>query len=122
MLAAPKHGGIRDRFLRATVIFGTILFILTELLSAFHLMRRTPLLVCWSMTGVIALISAARRGRTFRLATPSVPIEPVTLLCSVGVIAILTLTAVTAAFSAPNSADTMAYHLPRVLYWSDESR
>ena len=119
--APPAPDGLRDRFLRALVVCGTALLIITESLSAFHLIRRTPVLVCWLIVLGVALVCAAIRRRAFRLAAPSFQADPILLISSAGLIVILTLTAVTAAHSPPNSADAMAYHMPRVVYWAEAS-
>ena len=111
-----RIAGLRDRFLRALVIFGISLLVITEVLSWFHRLERGPLLLCWS---AIACIAAVRAVRNF--AIPTVRFDPVVLLCFLSCIAILTLTAVTAAYSPPNSADAMAYHMPRVIYWAEAS-
>ena len=113
--------GIRDRFLRALVVFGVALVVITESLSAFDLIRRGPLIVCWGTVLAMALVSARRNRFHFRLAPKLPKADPVVLICSVAIGAILTLTGVTAAFSPPNSADAMAYHMPRVVYWAEQS-
>lgn len=119
-LMAALHGeGIRDRFLRALVLFGVALVVITESLGALDAVRRGPLILCWSTVVLIALVLAIRQR--FRFAPTTLNADPVVLICSAGIVAILTLTAVTAAFSPPNSADAMAYHMPRVVYWAEES-
>src|SRR5271156_2067649 len=109
----------RDQFLRALVILGAALWFSTELLGAIHQLRRGPLVIWWSAVAIAAVIYVARRRPVFRLA--GFRADPVVLLCSAGVFAILILTAITAAFSPPNSADAMAYHMPRVIYWAEQS-
>ena len=117
---AGVHGeGIRDRFLRALVLFGVGLVVITESLGAFQLIRRGPLVLCWSIVLLIAIVSARRQR--FRFALTTVKADPVVLSCSAGVVVILTLTAITAGFSPPNSADAMAYHMPRVVYWAEQA-
>ncbi len=102
----------RDRFLRALVIFGTTLFLITEALSAFHLIQRAALIVCW----VIALLLLVKRPRlSFSLSK-----DPIVWICLFSIAVILSFTAVTAALSPPNSADAMAYHMPRVVYWAEQ--
>ena len=119
-LMAALHGeGIRDRFLRALVLFGVALVVITESLGALDAVRRGPLFLCWSTVVLIALVLAIRQR--FRFAPTTLNADPVVLICSAGIVAILTLTAVTAAFSPPNSADAMAYHMPRVVYWAEQS-
>ena len=119
-LMAALHGeGIRDRFLRALVLFGVALVVITESLGALDAVRRGPLILCWSTVVLIALVLAIRQR--FRFAPTTLNADPVVLICSAGIVAILTLTAVTAAFSPPNSADAMAYHMPRVVYWAEQS-
>ncbi|HME07720.1 MAG TPA: glycosyltransferase family 39 protein [Bryobacteraceae bacterium] len=109
---------MRDRFLVAVAVFGAALFAITELLGAFTMIRRTPLILCWSLFIVVAIAVAARRWR-FRL--PRMSFDPVVAFCVLGCAGILTLTAITAAWSPPNSTDAMAYHLPRVIYWAEQA-
>jgi hypothetical protein len=105
-------------FLRALVLFGVALAAITESLSAFNAIRRGPLALAWIIVLAIALALAVRQRFRFRF-TPAVLFDPVVAVCAAGIVAILTLTAVTAAFSPPNSADAMAYHMPRVVYWAE---
>jgi hypothetical protein len=121
-LIVAVHGeGFRDRFLRALVVFGVALVVITESLGAFDVIRRGPLILCWSTVLLMVLAFAIRQRPGFRFSHISLSADPVVLISAAGIIAILTLTAVTAAFSPPNSADAMAYHMPRVVYWAEES-
>ncbi len=108
---------MRKRFLKGLVWFGVVLFGSTELLSVFSSVTRTPLLLCWSIA-VLALVFRMVRNPPV-MKWP--PFDPVVFLCAAGCVLILALTAVTAAFSPPNSADAMAYHMPRVLFWAEQS-
>ena len=112
--------GVRDAFLRALVLFGTILLLITELLGAAGLIRRAQLFVCWIPIFAAVLIWITVRRRNLRVQHAAFKADPVTLFCGAGIVAILFLTAVTAAFSPPNSADAMAYHMPRVVYWAEQ--
>jgi hypothetical protein len=105
--------------LRALVLFGVALVVVTESLGAFGMIRRGPLTLAWSAVLLLALALGIRQRVRFQI--PSLRADPVVLLCLAGIGAILTLTAVTAAFSPPNSADAMAYHMPRVVYWAEQS-
>jgi hypothetical protein len=115
----PSGAEIRDSFLRILTVFGVSLVAITESLGALDLLRRGPLILCWIAVLSLALLIAARWG--FRLRAPSLSSDPVVWLCLSGTVAILGLTAVTAALSPPNSADAMAYHMPRVVYWAEQS-
>ena len=108
--------GLRDGFLRAVVLFGITLFLLTEVLSAFTLLKRGPLLLGWSVVAVTVLVWKRSRFKFLPFDA-----DPVILLCAAGCAGVLSLTAVAAAFSPPNSADAMAYHMPRVVYWAEQA-
>jgi len=118
--AAAAADGWRDRFLRAAVAFGLTVVLATEMLSAFGLLRRGPMVAVWS----VALLAALARGWRARRPAPWRGMRPrvdaIILLAIVGCLAIVIATGVTAAYSPPNSTDAMAYHMPRVVYWAEQ--
>ncbi len=118
MPAKPVATGFRERFLRTLVWLGVALVVITELLSAFHALERWPLFFCWLALAVAAVLRFRPR---LSFTIPAAARDPVVILANVGAAAILILTALTAAYSPPNSADAMAYHMPRVVYWAEQS-
>src|SRR5580700_10016860 len=114
--------GFRDRFLRALVVFGMAVVAITESLGAIGAIRRGPLILCWSALLLIASVFAIKAIKPgFRFPHLSLSADPVVLVCAAGIVLILALTAVTAAYSPPNSADAMAYHMPRVVFWAEQA-
>ncbi len=111
--AANRGSGWRDALLRALVCFGAILAALTELLGAVHWLRRSPLLLAWSTVAVAAVLARRRSPRPAPLRLVLLDI-----LAIVGITATVAIVLVAALLSPPNSADAMAYHLPRVLFWA----
>jgi len=119
--AAAAEDDWRDRFLRAAVVFGLAIVVATEALGAFGFLRRGPMAAFW----LLVLLAAA--GRAWRARRPAPwrgmqpALDPVVLLAIAGSVAIAIATRLAAAFSPPNSADAMAYHMPRVVYWAEQA-
>ena len=109
---SPVNWALRDYLLHTAVLVGTTTLVLTELLSPFHLLTRWPLAAAWL---IAAVVWARFRTRVTVLQWRFLPLE--TSLAAV-IAAIGGVVALTAILSPPNSADAMAYHLPRVVYWA----
>ena len=107
---------MRERFLKGLVWFGAVLFVSTELLSIFSSVTRVPLVLFWSVAAGFAVYRLTRNPPVLHWRG----FDPVVLVCVTVSLVILALTAVTAAFSPPNSSDAMAYHMPRVVYWAEQ--
>jgi len=113
---------LRDRFLRALVLLGAAVCFITELLSGFDVIRRAPLIVCWLLAAAAAIAIFRKGSHGCKRGTYEyVRHDFFVAACLAACAAILILTAITAAFSPPNSADAMAYHLPRVVYWAEQA-
>ena len=93
------------------MILGVAVALITELLSPFGLIRRATLSVFW-----VAVCIAFLLRRPIPLAKPSLRPFELTLAAMTAIVA--ALAGLTALLSPPNSADAMAYHLPRVVYWA----
>jgi hypothetical protein len=101
----------REALLRAAVVAGAGAVVLTELLSWFHLLRRVPLVLGWCAILVAIAKLVPRPKLLWKFAGIDTVIWPA---CAV----IAGVVGFTALVSPPNSADAMAYHLPRVVYWA----
>jgi hypothetical protein len=104
---------LRDFFLRACVALGVTTAVVTELLSPFHLLRRGPVIFAWLLLVTLAAFRFRARPKL-----PRIAIRPLEAALSLAIAAIVAVVAFTSAISPPNSADAMAYHMPRVIYWA----
>jgi hypothetical protein len=105
---------VRDLLLRVVVVLGVCTVLLTELLSPLGWLRPAQLAVAWLAIGAAAAVYLRRRKPRFQRFS----IRPVEAVLAAATACIAALAGLTAAFSAPNSYDAMAYHLPRVVYWA----
>ena len=110
----------RDLVLRATVLAGAAVWAITETLSLFGGLRRVPLAIAWIAVLAIGPMDWHGIADGLRPGPPAPRRLGWWRHISAACAAILALTAIAAAFSPPNSADAMAYHMPRVLYWAEQ--
>jgi len=111
---------IRATVLRGFVLMGAAALFLTELLSPLHLLRRAPLAIAWMLLAAAAATLVWRRatGDRKRSAVSRFAIKPVETTIAAVILLIAAVVGLTAVMSPPNSADAMAYHMPRVVYWA----
>ncbi len=106
----------REAALRSLVLFGATVTILTECLGAAGLLGRAPVVAAWSLVALASLAWSARISRRAIADRRRPGLLDGTLLA--GITAIVLLVGCIALLSPPNSADALAYHLPRVVYWA----
>ncbi|MHB8383167.1 MAG: ArnT family glycosyltransferase [Candidatus Binataceae bacterium] len=117
--------GVRGRLISASILWGAVLFGITELLSVFHSLDRIGISLAWILVsslaaGAIWVPSRFNSTVPFTDATsgdvtPRPEAAEVYLL--IGVCVILGLIGLTAIVAPPNTWDAVAYHLPRMLMW-----
>lgn len=120
----PVFAGRRNAFLLAAIAWGLVLTGITELLSPFLLLTHTGLSLAWGGVAVILAVVLFRHRQHTGIVTEwkAVMLQvqglslPVKLMCLFMLI-ILAVTLVTALFAAPNTWDSMVYHLARVVHW-----
>jgi hypothetical protein len=91
----------------------TAAMVATELASPLHLLRRGTVAAIWLL--LLALAASLRP----RLPRPK--LRPVETAIGLAIAGIAVAVATAAWVSPPNSADAMAYHLPRVVYWAQNA-
>jgi hypothetical protein len=106
---------IRSAYLICAVLAGTLVVTMTEALSAIHALTRPgAIAVVVAIAVTAAVVIFRRRPRFFW------NIGWIDAGLIAGIAAILGIIAFVAILSPPNSADAMAYHMPRVLYWAQQ--
>ncbi len=134
----------RERLLVSAVAMGALIVFSTEALSAASLLRSGVLMVLWVGVFFVLLIGLASQGWPGRKAaapekTPAgraarnypaaadIPVPPAAMSaapmgllekCLLGtILMLLAITGGVACIAAPNTWDSMTYHLPRILHW-----
>ncbi|MEO7143981.1 MAG: glycosyltransferase family 39 protein [Bryobacteraceae bacterium] len=118
LVCCSWRNGWRDALLRGFVLFGVAVACSTEILSGAHALARWPVFVFWCLVCGAAGWAAWRRRRAIRF--PPLRMGLVDGIAFLGIGCTLALTLVAAIASPPNSADAMAYHMPRVIYWAQQ--
>lgn len=113
----------RKASLRAGVLLGVVLVLVTEGLSLFRLVKPAALGWTWGLllAGLLGtLLFLVRRGGAFRPPAIQLPDgwgERGMLILILGVLAV---TACIAWISPPNTWDSLNYHMPRVAHWAQQ--
>jgi len=106
-----RECGLREALLKSLLLCWAACVAMTEVLSVFHGLTRTGVIVGW-----IAVILAAMPF--WRAKIPQIRLTLLDGLYLLAIATILAIAAFNALATAPNSFDAMAYHLPRVIYWA----
>jgi hypothetical protein len=122
--------GWRQAFVLAAALFGVLIWLISEGLGALRLLNGTGLWACWLAVSVTAAVTAIRHGAQRAEDSPqviwgrlaqgirSLPVSARLLLGFLGLAGgILAIVAFTA---APNTWDSMTYHLSRVMHWQQD--
>ena len=137
-LAPPTAPLERDRrwsFIVASAMWGVGLVAITELLSASALLNRPSLLICWGLTDTLVWFLAIRRDQRgvrlysvlreewarVRTAVTTAAGWPLDLrLMLMAIILLLSLLGLVALLTPTGNWDSLAYHLPRVMHWTQQ--
>ena len=101
----------------ALVVFGVATVLITEGLSVFNAITQTNLALAWIC--ILALAALCLKGGT-GLQPVRLPRDVFSIAMLFAIVLICGIVCFTAILSPPNSADAMAYHIPRVIYWAQQ--
>jgi 4-amino-4-deoxy-L-arabinose transferase-like glycosyltransferase len=112
-------------FVRAAVLFGCVLVVVSEGLGAIDAFARGPVVLAWVVVAAAGAATLAWAGRRVEADPGAGPpglrshlrrdgLETIALGC---VAVVLVLCLLTSLLSPPSNGDALSYHLPRVRHW-----
>ncbi len=121
LILVLHRGGasVRESVLRGALLFGVVVALGTEALSAMSALEIVPVLILW--LGVLAGVAVQwwrLRSAGVVRRRPTFDLREGVLLGAISVPVILT--AIIAIVSAPNTWDGMTYHMSRVTHWMSD--
>lgn len=124
-LAADSDRPWQEAVLRAALLIGAVVVVITELLSIVGRLNRSWTLTGWTIVGLVILSTGYRRwslqagwSRLRSMRLPSAP-KHRALLAGTSAIALVCLLV---AWAAPaNTVDSLLYHMSRVAHWAQNA-
>jgi 4-amino-4-deoxy-L-arabinose transferase-like glycosyltransferase len=114
----------RRQIVLATIPWALFLVLATECLSVFHLLTRAGVSLAWLAFLLVTLGWLFRAAKSptalsgdTRLSAMDVSLEKPDRFAIYFVVLIAALIGLTAFFAAPNTWDSMEYHMPRIVEW-----
>ncbi len=110
----------REIALGSAVALASLAVVLTEILSLFGALNQPALLVSWVVVTFAAAFVVRRLGSGIlpqRADSSRIPIDGAEALLLAAIGTVLVVVALTAIVAAPNTFDSMTYHLSRVAHW-----
>src|SRR5205807_6843545 len=106
---------VRLALIRGALVTGALGVLSVEALSAVHGLSAGPVRVMWALATVVSGLLAARRARTMSRPSLSPGRAGWALIGGLAVLSAAEL--VVALVAAPDNADSLSYHLPRIENW-----
>src|SRR6185369_12932186 len=111
VLTFYKYGlGLRSSFLSASLSWGLLVVVMTELLSMFYILNFVCLLFTWGLATAGALLAWRTTSSTVQ-PEDNLELSLIMKMLLSGGIVIVILTGLIAAIAAPNNWDSMTYHM-----------
>jgi hypothetical protein len=111
----------RDVFLITSILWGTFAILITEGLSCVKSIGRLEIAISWVIAIFILTAVGYRRG-VYRIALARTGFHrqwftPLEWFIVVGISCAVITLAIIAWISPPNTSDSLAYHMPRIVHW-----
>ena len=104
----------RNSVLSAAIVWGLIVAISTELLSIFKAINFTTIFLLWFFVDLFVIyLILKRQKKSLQL----IKLAPLSWVLLGGIFFIITVIGIIALVAPPNNADSMTYHMSRVVHW-----
>ena len=114
LLYGLQRGDAPVRFIKTSVLFGSLLTLMTELLSVLTRFNAPSLQIGWGIVLVGLIFYSVGRWSWEPISLKLTPLETILLL---GILVILLLTGMAAIYAPITNWDSMTYHMPRIMHW-----
>lgn len=112
----------RESVLRAALAFATLVWVVSNVLSAFSVLRPAPARIAWTVLAAVAVLVVMRRCRSAAATEPEARAsgERWAWPLAIGTATLVLLALAAAVLSPPVTVDVLNYHGPRQLLWAQQ--